>query len=90
MLKGNGMDTFSQLISLVKDGMRIPLTKKKCVQFDNFLIFNAHRRKQVITIHTSDPFWIDFDGDEPMLLENTPWLFQCTLLKNIKEGNYEI
>jgi hypothetical protein len=90
LLKGNDMDTFSQLISLAKDGMRIPLTKEKCVPFDDFLIFNARCRKQVITIHTNDLFWIDFDGSEPMLLENTPQLFQWTLLKNIKDGNYEI
>lgn len=83
------MDEFSKLISLIKDGMSIPLTKKKCVQFDDFLIFNQHRRKQTVTIHCkSVPYWIDFDGDEPMLLEEIPRLFIWTLIKNIEAGNY--
>ena len=83
------MDTiFSLLLSKIEDGMTFTLTKKDCAPFDDFLIFSACR-KQVITLHTrSVPYWVEFDGDEPMLLENCPITFFQTLLRNIDKGNY--
>ena len=84
------MDTFSELLDLIRDGMTITLTKKDCVPWDNFLIFSACK-KQTITIHTNCvPYWVEFDGDEPMLLENCPESFFDTLIANIKKGNYEL
>ena len=85
------MDTISKLFSLIKDGMKITLTKADCVPGDRFLIFSSYRREQTITIHTNRvPFWIDFDGDEPMRLEDCPEMFFKTLIANIEKGNYKI
>lgn len=84
------MDTFSKLLSLIKDGMAITLTKKDCLPWDNFLIFSACR-KQTITLHTKYvPYWVEFDADEPMRLEDCPDSFFETLIHNIKKGNYTI
>ena len=84
------MDIFSKLLPLIKNGMRITLTKDDCVPGDNFLIFSAYK-KQTITIHCNRvPYWLDFDGDEPMRLEDCPSTFFETLIANIEKGNYEI
>jgi hypothetical protein len=85
------MNTFSELLSLIKNGMKITLTKDDCVPYDDFLIFGSYRREQTITIHTNRvPFWIEFDGDEPMRLEDCPTSFLETLIANIKKGNYKV
>ena len=85
------MDIFSLLLSKLKDGMTFKLTKKDCAFADDFLIFNKYCRKQTITLHTrSVPYWIEFDGDEPMLLEDCPCTFWQTLLLNIEKGNYTL
>ena len=42
-----------------------------------------------ITLHTNCvPYWVEFDGDEPMRLEDCPDCFFDTLILNIKMGNY--
>ena len=84
------MNIFSLLLSKIEDGMTFTLTKKDCAFADDFLIFNKYCRRQTITIHTSCPYWVEFDGDEPMLLEDCPATFWQTLLLNIERGNYTI
>lgn len=85
------MDEFGKLLDVIKDGMTITLSQMDCVWGDNFLIFTDYRPYQTITIHTNRvPYWIDFDGDEPMLLEDCPDAFFTTLRRNIESGNYEI
>ena len=85
------MNEFSKLLPLIKNGMKITLGKMDCVLDDDFLIFSDYRPHQTITLHTNRvPFWIEFDGDEPMLLENCPEAFFTTLRKNIERGNYEL
>lgn len=85
------MDEFGKLLDVIKDGMKITLTKNDCVPGDHFLIFTKYRTKQTVTIHTNRvPYWLDFDGDEPMLLENCPDAFFATLRTNIERGNYEM
>lgn len=85
------MSEFSKLLSVIKDGMKITLCQMDCVWGDNFLIFSDYRPYQTITLHTNRvPYWIDFDGDEPMLLEDCPEAFFTTLRKNIERGNYEL
>lgn len=85
------MNEFSKLLSVIKNGMKITLSQMDCVWGDNFLIFSDYRPYQTITLHTNRvPYWIDFDGDEPMLLENCPEAFFTTLRKNIERGNYEL
>lgn len=86
----NRSDIVDALYSNLKDGMTFTLTKKDTAYEDNFLIFSS-TNKQVITIHMNRvPWWIEFDGDEPMLLENCPTSFYRTLLLNIDKGNYTI
>lgn len=85
------MDEFGKLLDVIKDGMKITLTQMDCVWGDNFLIFNDYRPEITVTIHTNRvPYWLDFDGDEPMLLENCPDAFFTTLRKNIERGNYKM
>lgn len=85
------MDEFGKLLGIIKDGMKITLTPMDCVWDDDFLIFNDFRPEITVTIHTNRvPYRIDFDGDEPMLLENCPKAFFATLCENIERGNYKI
>lgn len=85
------MSEFSKLLSVIKNGMKITLSQMDCVWGDNFLIFSDYRPYQTITLHTNRvPYWIEFDEDEPMLLEDCPEAFFTTLRKNIERGNYEI
>lgn len=78
-------EIFGKLLPKLKDGMKIVLTPKNVAAGDNFLIFCGSRQSQTITIHTNRvPYWIDFDCDEPMRLEDCPTSFFRTLLKNIK------
>lgn len=85
------MDEFDKLLSVIKDGMKITLGQMDCVWGDNFLIFSDYRPYQTITLHTNCvAYWIEFDGDEPMLLEDCPEEFFTTLRRNIERGNYEL
>ena len=78
-------ELFSKVISSIKNGMKLTLTPNNVASGDNFLIFSGNRQSQTITFHTkSVPYWIDFDGDEPMRLEDVPTSFLRTILKNIK------
>lgn len=77
-------DLFSQVLDKIYDGLKITFTPHNVADGDNFLIFSACR-KQTITFHTNRvPFWIEFDGDEPMRLEDCPTSFFSSILKNIK------
>jgi hypothetical protein len=77
-------DLFSEVLDKIQDGMTITFTPKNVAWGDDFLIFSATKKIKV-TFHTACvPFWIEFDGDEPMLLENCPESFFESILKNIK------
>lgn len=85
----NRTEIFSALIDNIKDGMTFVLDEGKVAAFDSFLLFSDTYPTMTITLHTrSVPFWVEFDGDEPMLLENCPVSFFRTLLMNISRGNY--
>ena len=76
---------FGKLLPKLKDGQKFVLTPNNVADGDNFLIFCGDRQSQTITIHTNRvPYWIDFDSDEPMRLEDCPTSFFRTLLKNIE------
>ncbi len=78
------MSLFSQVLDAIHDGMKITFTPDNVASGDRFLIFSAHK-SHTITFHTkSVPYWIDFDGDEPMLLENCPDSFFESILLNAK------
>jgi len=77
-------DLFNEVINKIKDGLSITFTPKNVAYGDGFVIFSG-RRKQKVTFHTNNvPYWIDFDGDEPMLLENVPDSFLESILLNLK------
>ena len=77
-------DLFSQVIGKLKDGMKITFTPKNVAFGDTFLIFSCCK-KQTVTFHTKYvPYWIEFDGDEPMLLEDAPDSFYRSILKNLE------
>lgn len=79
------MSLFSQVLDVIYDGMKITFTPQNVAWGDHFLIFNKYRPSQTITFHTkSVPYWIDFDGDEPMLLEDCPDSFFESIIKNAK------
>ena len=80
-------DIFWELLNKIKDGMTFTLTEKDIAEGDHFLIFSAYKQ-HTITIHCSCPFWLEFKGEEPILLENCPTSFYETLLLNIEKGNY--
>lgn len=86
----NRHEIVDALYDNLKDGMTFTLTPKDIAYRDRFLIFSAYD-KQVITIHMNRvPWWVEFDEDEPMLLEDCPTSFYRTLLLNIGKGNYTI
>jgi len=77
-------DLFSEVLRKIKDGMEITFTPKNVAYGDNFLIFSAYK-KITCKFHTNRvPYWVEFDGDEPMLLENCPESFFESILKNVK------
>lgn len=78
-------DLFSMVLASIHDGMKITFTRKNVAFADSFLIFSRYRPKQTVTFHTKHvPYWIDFDGDEPMLLEDVPDTFLQSILKNVQ------
>ena len=77
------MDLFSQVLDKIYDGLEITFTPKNVAPFDDFLIFSACKKIKV-KFHTAYvPFWVEFEGDEPMLLENCPDSFFRSILKNV-------
>ena len=71
-------DLFSQVLDVIHDGMKITFTPNNVAWGDHFLIFSAYKKTNSV------PYWIDFDGDEPMLLENCPESFFESILLNAK------
>ena len=77
----NTMDTFDKLLNVIYDGMEITFTPNNVAGGDRFLIFSACNKIK-IKIHTSCPFWVEFDCDKPMLLEDCPESFWRSIIKN--------
>ncbi len=78
------MSLFEKVLDVIHDGMQITFTPKNVAYGDDFLIFSAYK-SCTITFHTkSVPYWIDFDGDEPMRLEDCPDSFYESILLNAK------
>ena len=82
-------DVFDELLNLMRDmnDKSITLTKKDVCDGDNFLIFGFGYDSHTITFKkTRSGIWyLFFDNDEPMLLEECPTLFYETLVKNLKK-----
>ena len=73
---------FDQVLAKIKDGTEIVFTKDNVAEGDRFLIFSAYKKIKV-TFHWRDLLWVDFDCDEPMLLEDCPDSFFESILKNV-------
>ena len=78
------MSLFSQVLEAIYDGMQITFTPDNVADGDNFLIFSAYD-SITATFHTNRvPYWVEFDEDEPILLENCPDSFYESIIKNAK------
>ena len=76
-------DLFSQVLNKIKDGMSITFTPNNVAWGDDFLIFSATKKIKV-TFKDFGLWYVLFDEDEPMLLEDCPESFYESILKNIK------
>ena len=76
-------DLFSRVLSKIKDGMSITFTLDNVAEGDDFLILYPDRPCKV-TFKRFGLWYVLFDGDEPMLLEDCPESFYESILKNIK------
>ena len=80
------MDIFSEIIGLLTDGQEITFTPKNVDYADDFLIFNKYHPTITCTFKQSGwgVWWVLFDGDEPMKLEDCPETFYWSIYNNIK------
>ena len=77
------MDLFSEVLMKIKDGMEITFTPDNVADGDDFFIFSAYKRIKV-TFKNYGIWFVLFDCDEPMRLEDCPDSFFRSILKNIK------
>ncbi len=77
-------DLFCQVLEKVREGLTITFTKENIAPGDNFLILGHGYDSCTITFkRPGDLWWVLFDNDEPMLLEDCPDSFLRSILKNI-------
>lgn len=75
---------FEQVLSQIKEGMSITFTKESVADGDDFLIFGRGFDHCKVTFkRPCDLWWVYFENDEPMLLENVPDSFLRSILRNI-------
>ena len=74
---------FSKVLDKVQEGLTITFTKNNIAPGDSFLILGSGYDRCVVSFHRfGDLWWVCFDNDEPMLLENAPDSFLRSILKN--------
>ncbi len=72
------------VLNKLTEGMSITFTKDNVAEGDDFLILGCGYDQCTVTFkRPSDLWWVCFDNDEPMLLEDCPDSFYCSILKNI-------
>ena len=76
-------DLFCEVLKKLKEGMTITFTKDNIAEGDDFLVFSAAKSITIAFKQPNDLWWVLFDNDEPMLLENVPDSFLRSILKNI-------
>ena len=75
---------FSQVLGKIKEGLTITFTKENIAPGDNFLILGCGYDQCKVSFHRpGDLWWVCFDNDEPILLENCPDSFLRSILKNV-------
>ena len=78
-------DLFERVLSNIKDGMEITFSKENVAQGDRFLILYGDRKIKVKFNRQGWGIWyVVFDGDERMKLEDCPESFYKSILKNIE------
>lgn len=75
-------DLFGQVLTKIKDGVSITFTPNNISYGDDFLIFSGHK-SCTVTFRCFGLWYVLFEGDEPMLLEDVPDSFLRSILKNI-------
>lgn len=81
-------DHFCEVLDKLKDGMKITFTPQNVADGDHFLIFGSWRPQQTVTFRNYELWYVLFEGDHPMLLENCPDSFYESILKNIHLAQY--
>ena len=72
----NRSELFDKVIEKIKDKMSIVLTPKNVYPTDRFLIFSAYKKQKI----TFNNWWVEFDNDEPIGLEECPCIIQKKVL----------
>jgi hypothetical protein len=81
----NDYELFDKVLHKIEDGMSITFTKDNIADGDNFLILDCGYDSCTITFKRFGDMWyVLFDNDEPILLEDVPVSFLRSILKNIK------
>ena len=75
---------FDKLLDVLKEGMQITFTPNNVAEGDRFLIFSAYKSQKVTLKHCGDLWYVFFEGDEPMRLEDCPDSFYRSIIKNAK------
>ena len=75
---------FSSVLGKLREGLTITFTKENIAPGDNFLILGCGYDHCTVSFHRPGGlWWVCFDNDEPMLLENCPDSFLRSIFKNI-------
>jgi len=81
----NAYELFDKVLNKIEDGLTITLTEDNIADGDDFLILGCEYDSCTITFKRFGDMWyVLFDNDEPMLLEDVPVSFLRSILKNIK------
>ena len=76
---------FVQVLGKLKEGLTITFSKTNIADGDRFLILGCGYDSCKVTFkRPCDLWWVCFDNDEPMLLEDCPDSFYRSILKNLK------
>lgn len=80
----DSLELFCEVMKRVPkgEGIKVKLTPKNVARGDRFLIFSAYK-SCVCHLYWKGLLWVDFDNDEPMLLENCPESFYRSILLNV-------
>lgn len=75
---------FQKVLEGLRDGLSITFNRSNIAFGDDFLIFNeAHPEITVTFRRPGDLWWMYFDCDEPMLLEDAPTEFLESICRNL-------
>ena len=81
----NAYELFDKVLNKIEEGMTITFTKDNIADGDDFLILDCGYDSCAITFkRLGDMWYVLFDNDEPMLLEDCPDSFYESILKNLK------